>query len=80
MRGEELPTLHGLPLAVKDMLDAKGLPTTFGSPLFAQNIADKDEAIVAMLRKAGAIVIGKYQYAGMGRRRWRSREALRSSP
>lgn len=59
MRGETLGPLQGLPLAVKDLIDAEGLPTTYGSPLFAQNVARKDEAIVGMLRRAGAIVIGK---------------------
>lgn len=59
LRGETLPPLFGLPLAVKDLIDAKGLPTTYGSRLFADNIAKDDEAIVAMLRNAGAIVIGK---------------------
>lgn len=59
MRGDELGPLHGLPLGVKDLIDAKGLPTSFGSMLFADNIAAQDEAIVAMLKRAGAIVIGK---------------------
>lgn len=59
MRGESLPPLHGLPLAVKDLINAEGMPTTYGSPLFVGNVAEKDEAIVAMLRKAGAIIIGK---------------------
>lgn len=59
MRGAALPPLFGLPLGVKDLIDADGLPTTYGSPLFTQNIARKDEAIVGMLRRAGAIVLGK---------------------
>src|SRR3954451_12465722 len=59
MRGDALGPLHGLPLGVKDLIDAKGLPTSFGSVLFKDNIAAEDEAIVAMLRRAGAIVIGK---------------------
>ncbi len=59
LRGEALAPLFGLPLAVKDLIDAQGLPTTYGSQLFAGNIAKSDEAIVAMLRKAGANVIGK---------------------
>ena len=59
IRGDELGPLHGLPLGVKDLIDAKGLPTSFGSVLFADNIAAQDEAIVAMLKRAGAIVIGK---------------------
>lgn len=59
VRGDPLGPLHGLPLGVKDLIDAKGLPTSFGSVLFADNIAAEDEAVVAMLRRAGAIVIGK---------------------
>jgi len=59
MAGIDLPPLFGLPLGVKDLIDAKGLPTTYGSPLFSSNIATKDEAIVAMLRRAGANVLGK---------------------
>src|SRR4051812_45940336 len=55
MQGDALGPLHGLPLGVKDLIDAKGLPTSFGSVLFADNIARDDEAIVAMLRRAGAI-------------------------
>src|SRR5215213_6740384 len=59
MRGDALGPLHGLPLGVKDLIDAKGLPTSFGSVLFADNIAAEDEAVVAMLKRAGAIVVGK---------------------
>lgn len=59
MRGEDLPPLFGLPLGVKDLIDAEGLPTTYGSPLFTDNVAKKDEAIVGMLRRVGAIVLGK---------------------
>jgi amidase len=59
MRGETLGALHGLPLGVKDLIDAKGLPTTFGSPIFKDQIATQDEGMVAALRAAGAIVLGK---------------------
>src|SRR5256885_1425345 len=38
VRGDPLGPLHGLPLGVKDLIDAKGLPTSFGSVLFASNI------------------------------------------
>ncbi len=51
--------LHGLPIAIKDLADAAGLPTSQGSPLFAGQIADRDDLHVARLRKAGAIIIGK---------------------
>lgn len=57
--GSPLGPLHGLPIAVKDLTDAEGLPTTFGSPLFADNIAKTDAKEVADLRAAGAIVVGK---------------------
>ncbi|MBT5664044.1 MAG: amidase [Rhodospirillaceae bacterium] len=59
MRGDELGVLHGLPLAVKDLLDTEGLLTTYGSLLFKDNVPDKDESIVANLRAAGAIVFCK---------------------
>lgn len=59
MAGEPLGPLHGLPLAVKDMIDVAGLPTTYGSELFVGNIATKDDAMVAALKGAGAIVLGK---------------------
>jgi len=59
MRGEPLGALHGLPLGVKDLIDAKGLPTTFGSTIFKDQIAVRDEGVVASLRSAGAIVLGK---------------------
>lgn len=51
--------LHGLPLAVKDLAHAKGLPTTMGSPAFAAQVAEADDLHVARMRAAGAIIIGK---------------------
>ena len=51
--------LHGIPIAIKDLSDAKGLPTAKGSPLFAGTIAQKDSVFVARIRAAGAIIIGK---------------------
>ncbi len=59
MRAEPLGALHGLPFGVKDMIDVVGLPTTFGSEIFRDNIATKDDAIVAAMRSAGAIPLGK---------------------
>jgi amidase len=59
MRGEALGPLHGLPVAVKDMEETAGLRTTFGSPLFRDNVPAADERSVASLRAAGAIVLGK---------------------
>ena len=51
--------MHGLPLAVKDLLATNGLRTTYGSPLFAGHVPDEDDLIVARMRAAGAIIIGK---------------------
>ncbi|MEP1588367.1 MAG: amidase [Tateyamaria sp.] len=51
--------LHGIPMAVKDLANAAGLPTSMGSPLFAGTVASKDDIAIARLRAAGAIIIGK---------------------
>lgn len=57
--GKDLGALHGLPFGVKDMIDVTGLPTTFGSEAFKDNIATKDDAIVAAMRAAGGFPMGK---------------------
>jgi amidase len=51
--------LHGVPVAVKDLSDAKGLPTSSGAPFLAGQVARADAAFVARMKAAGAIVIGK---------------------
>ncbi len=58
-RGDELKPLHGLPFGVKDLEDAAGLKTTFGSPIFRDNIAATDQGNVARVKAAGGIVLGK---------------------
>ena len=57
--GDELGPLHGLPVAIKDIQAPAGLPTTFGSADFEHNVPDEDAGIVARIREAGGIVIGK---------------------
>jgi aspartyl-tRNA(Asn)/glutamyl-tRNA(Gln) amidotransferase subunit A len=57
-RGEARP-LEGVPLGVKDLEDAEGLTTTYGSLPFKGNVARRDSVQVERLRAAGAIVIGK---------------------
>ena len=57
--GDELGPLHGLPTAVKDLTLTKGIRTTFGSPIYKDNVPDRDAIIVERIKKAGAIVIGK---------------------
>ncbi|MCY4208064.1 MAG: amidase [Roseovarius sp.] len=51
--------LHGLPIAIKDLANAKGFPTSMGSTLFKDFAAQDDSVHVARLKAAGAIVIGK---------------------
>ncbi len=51
--------LHGLPIAIKDLAETKGLRSTYGSPVFADNIPTADSLMVARIRAAGAIIIGK---------------------
>jgi amidase len=58
-RGEPLGPLHGLPIAHKDLVQTKGIRTTFGSPIYRDFVPDEDALIVERLRAAGAITIGK---------------------
>ncbi|WP_299692353.1 amidase [uncultured Tateyamaria sp.] len=51
--------LHGIPIAIKDLANAAGFPTSMGSTIFAGQMAAQDDIMVARLRAAGAIVIGK---------------------
>ena len=51
--------LHGIPLAVKDLADVAGLPTSMGSPAFAGNVPVADCGMVARMRAAGGLFIGK---------------------
>jgi len=57
--GQDRGPLHGLPVAVKDLLDVAGLPTTAGSTILAQSVAATDATAVTRLRAAGAIIVGK---------------------
>ena len=56
--GERGP-LHGLPWAFKDTHAVAGWLTTYGSPLFADNVPDRDELLVERIRRAGAVPIGR---------------------
>ncbi|MEO0425256.1 MAG: amidase family protein [Pseudomonadota bacterium] len=58
-RGEFRGRLHGLPVLVKDTVETRELPTTAGSPALAANNTQRDAAVIAQLRSAGAIVLGK---------------------
>jgi amidase len=58
-RGESLGPLHGFPHAVKDLQAVKGIRLTMGSPIFKDFVPTDDSLMVARLRRAGAIFIGK---------------------
>ena len=58
-RGEEVGPLHGLPVAHKDLVQTKGIRTTFGSLVYENFVPDEDALLVERLREAGAILLGK---------------------
>jgi len=51
--------LHGIPVGIKDIIDTVDMPTAQGSPIYAGNQPAADAACVALLREAGAIILGK---------------------
>lgn len=51
--------LHGIPYGAKDLLDTKGVRTTWGSRLTAERVPDRDAAVVDRLRQAGAVLVAK---------------------
>ncbi len=59
MSGAPIGPLHGLPVALKDVIDTKGIPTENGAALDKGRVPDRDAEIVARLKAAGAIVVGK---------------------
>src|SRR5580658_4211693 len=65
-RGEFAGPLHGLPIAIKDLAETAGIRTTFGSPVFASYVPSFDAPYVALLKRAGAVVIGKTNTAEFG--------------
>ncbi|MFL5389541.1 MAG: amidase [Myxococcales bacterium] len=69
--GIDLGPLHGLPWAVKDLFDVKGYPTTAGTHLLEDAIAQEDSTSVRRLDQAGMVLLGKnntvqFAYGGMG--------------
>lgn len=58
-RGEYRSLLHGIPIGIKDIIDVEGFPTRAGSPLRENHLATADAPVVAALRQAGAIILGK---------------------
>jgi amidase len=62
----ELPPLHGMPTAFKDLADVAGVPTTHGSAALDARPAPEDSPVVALLRSAGVVSLGKTQVPEFG--------------
>ncbi|MGW0904327.1 amidase [Streptomyces sp. NPDC002853] len=58
-RGESRGPLHGIPMGLKDLIDAKGMPTTASSRVRAGHVAARDSVVAARLSEAGAVLLGK---------------------
>jgi Asp-tRNA(Asn)/Glu-tRNA(Gln) amidotransferase A subunit family amidase len=58
-RGAPTGPLHGVPVGIKDIIDTADQPTENGTPLYAGRRPDQDARVVALLRQAGAIILGK---------------------
>ncbi len=58
-KGARLGPLHGVPITIKEAFDVKGLHTTSSYPPLKDNIASEDASLVARLRAAGAVILGK---------------------
>jgi aspartyl-tRNA(Asn)/glutamyl-tRNA(Gln) amidotransferase subunit A len=59
MTGQPLGLLHGIPFTAKDLVNTKGVRTTFGALPYKDNVPDHDAVAVARLRAHGAILVGK---------------------
>lgn len=57
--GTEVGALVGVPIAIKDLIDVADYRTTMGAEQYANNVSKNDAEVVRLLRKAGAIIIGK---------------------
>lgn len=59
LHGEWRGPLHGVPIALKDLIDTAGVRTTAASALYAQRVPAQDAEVVRRLRNAGAVILGK---------------------
>jgi aspartyl-tRNA(Asn)/glutamyl-tRNA(Gln) amidotransferase subunit A len=65
-KGAKLAPLHGVPFSVKDLVITRGIRTTFGTPLYRDNVPTEDAPIVERLKAAGGIMIGKTNTPTLG--------------
>jgi len=69
IRGDYLGPLHGIPISLKDLIPTAGMRTTAGSPARRNWIPTEDAALVMLLKKSGAVIVGKtstYEYGYVG--------------
>ena len=59
LAGEDRGALHGVPVALKDLIFTKGIRTTMGSAFFEENVPDYNATVVERLEETGAVIIGK---------------------
>src|SRR3990172_8497428 len=59
IKGEYRGPLHGVPVALKDLIYTRGIRTTAGSKILADFVPDADATVVERLRQAGAVLVGK---------------------
>jgi len=67
-RGPKRGPLHGVPIGIKDIIDTFDMPTEMGSPIYRGHRPPADASCVALLRRAGAVILGKTvtcEFAGM---------------
>jgi aspartyl-tRNA(Asn)/glutamyl-tRNA(Gln) amidotransferase subunit A len=74
--GYSLGPLHGIPIAIKDLVDIEGKITTCGSPLFADRIATSTADVVRRLVRAGVVVIGKTHMVQFALGAWGTNEHM----
>ena len=82
-RAKPIGPLHGVPLAVKDIISTRTMPTTCGSPIYRDHVAGFDAACVTQLVKAGALVLGKAvttEFAGAHAGKTHNPHNLRHTP
>ena len=57
--GRDRGPLHGIPVAIKDLVDTRGVLTTYGSRYYSDHVPEEDAAVITHLRDAGAVFLGK---------------------
>jgi len=65
-KGERLGLLHGIPTSIKDLMQIKGIRTTYGSKLYEDFIPEQDDIAVQRLIKAGSVILGKTNTSEFG--------------